>query len=138
VQQPVKEMETLRGQRERLALKNVTGQADLSKLNSSTKDLFEVEADLQPSTNAVIELKLRTGAAEETVLRVDVPNRELTLDRTRSGKVDFHGQFAGAYRAPVRLIDGGLKLRLFVDTSSIAARTPVVRKTSVALCVGRT
>ena len=33
--------------------------------------------------------------------------------------MDFHGQFAGAYRAPVRLIDGGLKLRLFVDTSSV-------------------
>lgn len=119
VQQPVKEMETLRGQRERLALKNVAVQADLSKLNGATADLFELEADLQPSADAVFALKLRTGAVEETVLRVDVPNREVALDRTRSGKVDFHGRFAGAYRAPARLIDGRLKLRLFVDTSSV-------------------
>ena len=43
----------------------------------------------------------------------------MTLDRTRSGNVGFHKQFPGTCRAPVRLIDGRLKLRLFVDTSSI-------------------
>ena len=119
VQRPVKELKTLRGKRAQFALKSTTGQADLSKLGVATADLFELEADLQPSADAVFALKLRTGAGEETVLRVDVPNRELTLDRTRSGKVDFHGRFAGSYRAPVRLIDGRLKLRLFVDTSSV-------------------
>jgi hypothetical protein len=34
-----------------------------------------IRADLQPSTKRGVDLKLRTGAAEETVLRVDVPNR---------------------------------------------------------------
>jgi len=119
VQKPVKEMETLRGQQQRLALKNVTGRADLSKLNSITNDLCELEADLQPGADAAFALKLRTGATEETVLRVDVPSRELIFDRRHSGKVDFHGRFAGACRAPIRLIDGRLKLRVFVDTSSV-------------------
>jgi beta-fructofuranosidase/levanase/fructan beta-fructosidase len=119
VQRPVKEMETLRGARTRLGLKNAAGRADLSKLDVATDGLFELEADLQPGPDAVFALKLRTGATEETVLRVDVPRQELTLDRTRSGKVDFHGRFPGIYRAPVRLIDGHLKLRLFVDTSSV-------------------
>ena len=77
--------------------------------------------ELSPAfySHAVFALKLRTGATEETMLRVDVPKQELTLDRTRSGKVDFHGRFPGTYRAPVRLIDGRLKLRVFVDTSSV-------------------
>jgi len=119
VQRPVKEMENLRGRRERLALKNVTGLVDLSKLNGVTTDLFELEADLQPGAGAVVTLTLRTGAMEETVLHMDVPKQELILDRTRSGKGDFHGRFSGTYRAPVRLIDGRLKLRLFVDTSSV-------------------
>jgi sucrose-6-phosphate hydrolase SacC (GH32 family) len=33
--------------------------------------------------------------------------------------MDFHKRCPGAAVAPVRLIDGRLKLRLFVDTSSI-------------------
>jgi sucrose-6-phosphate hydrolase SacC (GH32 family) len=119
VQRPVKEMEALRGARTRVALKNTAGRVDLSKLDVATTGLFELEADLQPGADAVFALKLRTGATEETVMRVDVPKQELTLDRTHSGKVDFHGRFPGIYRAPVRLIDGRLKLRLFVDASSV-------------------
>jgi fructan beta-fructosidase len=119
VQRPVKELEGLREQRIELALENLNGPADLSKLNSVTTDLFEVDADLVPSTNAVFHLKLRSGATEETVLSIDVTNRSLTLDRTRSGNVGFHKQFSGTAKAPLRLIDGRLRLRLFVDTSSV-------------------
>ncbi len=119
VQRPVAEMKRLRGQRARLALKRVTGEADLSKLNGATAGLFELEAEVQPSADAVFALKLRSGLAEETILRVDVARQEFVLDRTRSGRVDFHGRFRGAYRAPLRLIDGWLKLRLFADASSV-------------------
>jgi fructan beta-fructosidase len=119
VQRPVKEMKVLRERREQLALKNVSGPVDLSRLNGTASDPFELEADLQPGTNAEVSLRLRTGATEETVLRVDVPRRELLLDRTRSGNVGFHNTFPSVQRAPVRLINGRLKLRLFVDTSSI-------------------
>lgn len=119
VQRPVKEMESLRGSREQLVLKNVTGAADLSKLNAATTELFEVEATFQPGTNAVFALTLRTGAAEEILLRFDVSQREMTLDRTRSGNAGFHKAFPGAYSAPIRLIDGRLRLHLFVDTSSV-------------------
>jgi sucrose-6-phosphate hydrolase SacC (GH32 family) len=119
VQRPVREMKTLRGQRARLALRNAMGRPDLSKLDVATSGPFELEADLQPSSDAVFTLKMRTGAAEETVVRVEVSRQELTLDRTRSGKVDFHGRFPGSNHAPIRLIDGRVKLRLFVDTSSV-------------------
>jgi fructan beta-fructosidase len=118
-QRPVKEMKVLRGRHEQLALKKVTGQADLSKLDGATTELFELEAELQPGDDALFALKLRTGAAEETVLLMDIPSRKMALNRTRSGKVNFHEQFAGSYSAPIRLIDGRLKLRLFVDASSL-------------------
>jgi fructan beta-fructosidase len=119
LQQPVKELETLRGQRSRIALKDVTGRADLSKLSPGTTDCFELEAELEPSTNAAFHLKIQTSATEETVLRVDVQGGKLALDRTRSGTVDFRKQFPGTTSAPVRLVNGRLKLRLFVDTSSV-------------------
>jgi sucrose-6-phosphate hydrolase SacC (GH32 family) len=119
LQQPVKELEQLRGKPIQAALKDVRAGADLSELKPVAAGPFELEADLMPSVDAVFHLKLLTGAAEETVLHVDVPNRKLTLDRTSSGRMDFHKRFPGAAVAPVRLIDGRLKLRLFVDTSSI-------------------
>src|SRR5262249_12023034 len=119
LQRPVKELEKLRGRRSQIALKNLSGHADLSGLNNVTTDLFELEAELEPSTGAAFDLKLQTGPAEETVLRVDVLDRKMTLDRTRSGNVRFHKKFPGTAGAPLRLIDGRLKLRLFVDTSSV-------------------
>jgi len=119
LQQPVRELEQLRGKPVTATLKDVKAAADLSALKEATAGPFELEADLMPSADAVFHLKLLTGAVEETVLRVDVPNRKLTLDRTRSGRVDFHKRFPGAAVTPVRLIDGRMKLRLFVDTSSV-------------------
>src|SRR5207237_8298052 len=85
LQQPVKEMEMLRGKRVRLELKNLSGQADLSKLNEVTTDLFEVKAELEPSPSTVFQLKVQTRASEETVLQIDGPNGALILDRTHSG-----------------------------------------------------
>jgi sucrose-6-phosphate hydrolase SacC (GH32 family) len=119
IQSPVKEMETLRGQRERLRLRDVTGHAELSKLRDAATGLYELQVGFRPSNDAIFDLRVNQSASEQTILRIDVPGRQLTLDRTRSGKTDFHGQFPGAYTAPIRLIDGRLKLRLFVDTSSM-------------------
>jgi fructan beta-fructosidase len=119
VQRPVKELERLRGEPVQVALKGLTGAADLAELNKVTRGPFELEAEIEPSAESFLDLKLLTGTAEETVLRVDVPVGKLTFDRTRSGKVDFHKKFPGAATAPVRLTNGRLKLRLFVDTSSV-------------------
>jgi len=119
LQAPVAEMKKLRGKRTRLALKTLTGQADLGALREAATELFEVESELEPSSNAVFALKLKTGAAEETVLRFDVLKRQLSLDRTRSGNVGFHKAFPGISTAPLELIRGRVKVRLFVDTSSI-------------------
>jgi len=119
VQRPVKELETLRGPASKTALTRVTAEADLSAVRGATTGLFELEADLEPTTNAVFDLTVQTGAAEKTALRVNVPNHELTLDRARSGVTAFHPRFAGAAKAPIRLIDGHVKLHLFVDASSL-------------------
>ena len=119
VQTPVRELRTLRKDRERIQLRQVTGAADLEKAAKIAAGLFELDADLQPTEDAVFSFKIRKSDSEETVVRIDVPNRQLILDRTRSSSVDFHPQFPGAFPAPIRLINGRLKLRLFVDTSSV-------------------
>ena len=48
-------------------------------------------------------------------LAYDVARRELRLDRTRSGVVDFHADFPSISRVRVPLRDGRLRLQVSVD-----------------------
>jgi sucrose-6-phosphate hydrolase SacC (GH32 family) len=52
-------------------------------------------------------------------LRCDPAAGRLSLDRTRSGRIDFSGKFSGVHHAPVGLRDGRVFLRILLDTSSI-------------------
>ncbi|CAM5578362.1 glycoside hydrolase family 32 protein [Streptomyces narbonensis] len=63
--------------------------------------------------------KVRTGEGQETVIGYDRKTRELYVDRTRSGAVDFHGDFPGVQRAPLAARDGKVELRILVDWSSV-------------------
>jgi fructan beta-fructosidase len=119
VQRPVQELERLRGQSAAVELKSVRGTADLSALSARTAGPFELEAEFGPAADTTFELAVQSGEAEATVVRFDGLTRRLTLDRTKSGAVGFHRKFPGAAAAPARLIDGRLRLRLWVDTSSI-------------------
>jgi sucrose-6-phosphate hydrolase SacC (GH32 family) len=62
-------------------------------------------------------IAIGTGEEEETLVGYSKGN--LFVDRTRSGNVDFHKAFAARHEAPVRLVDGKLSIRLFLDTSSL-------------------
>ncbi|MFI8321648.1 GH32 C-terminal domain-containing protein [Streptomyces sp. NPDC085529] len=62
---------------------------------------------------------VRTGAGQETVIGYDQETGELYVDRTRSGAVDFHGDFPGVQRAPLTARNGKIELRILVDRSSV-------------------
>lgn len=60
---------------------------------------------------------LHTGPDEET--RVGHEGGKLFVDRSRSGITDFSPKFAARHEAPVRVENGRLALRLFLDASSL-------------------
>ena len=62
-------------------------------------------------------LSIHTSAGEETM--VGFANGRLFVDRSRSGITNFHPKFAARHEAPVRVVDGRLSLRLFLDRSSL-------------------
>ncbi|MBL9137560.1 MAG: glycoside hydrolase family 32 protein [Verrucomicrobiales bacterium] len=64
-------------------------------------------------------LRILGTAGEVVTLRIVPEMGRLRLDRTRSGRTDFHAQFPGQYEAPVRLDAGTVELRLLIDTSSL-------------------
>lgn len=120
VQQPARELGKLRGQRHRL------GQATLAEANAWLQrrqfksDLLEISVELAPVPAAgEFSLRLATGAEEATVIRWQPAGGRLRIDRTRSRRVDFHPRFSGVYEAPVRVADGPIRLRAFLDTSSL-------------------
>jgi sucrose-6-phosphate hydrolase SacC (GH32 family) len=119
VQTPVRELKRLRGDRERIRIREAAGEIDLSAFADPANEPFELEMEMMPGQDAVFELELRTGADEAVTLRVDLPRGRLSLDRRHSGRVDFSDQFPAVFEAPIRLIDGRLNLLLYVDTSSI-------------------
>ncbi len=41
------------------------------------------------------------------------------MDRTRSGRTNFHRAFPARHEAPLRVTDGRVTLRLLIDTSSL-------------------
>ncbi len=84
-------------------------------------ECFELEAELDVTglQQGAVGFRVRVGQNEATSVLYHPASGELTIDRTRSGQVAFHPEFAGAFGAPLRVEDGILKLRLFVDRCSV-------------------
>ena len=118
VQRPVRELESLRGDERVLKLREFSGSRTFEG-SALERETFETSIAMLPSQNAIIELALRTADDESTTVTIDIPNRVLRLDRTRSGDVDFSDQFPAVFEAPIRLINGEIRLRAFIDTSSV-------------------
>ncbi|MCQ9131634.1 GH32 C-terminal domain-containing protein [Streptomyces hilarionis] len=118
---PVKGLESLRQGRPATA-DGVTVESTAKPLIGPAADgkALDIEATFSLEDAERFGLKVRTGAAgEETVIGYDTTTRELYVDRTRSGAVDFDGSFPGVQRAPLQAEDGKVTLRILVDWSSV-------------------
>ncbi len=119
IQQPARELKKLRTRRHRLS--SATGSEANTWLRTlQTKSpLLEMAAELDASPGVSnIGLRLTTGAEESVVLRWSAGGI-MNLDRSRSGKVDFHPKFSGAFESPEVSPGRRHRFRLIIDTSSI-------------------
>jgi sucrose-6-phosphate hydrolase SacC (GH32 family) len=117
-QNPVKEIEQLRTDRKQLD--NVLLSANHPiQLSSPARNVYELEGEFALETNGNLILSLCAGKEQQTVLRYDAAEGQLTLDRSKSGATGFSPSFVGSYRAPLKLRNGKLKLHILVDQSSI-------------------
>lgn len=119
IQKPVEELQVLR--KEEVKLQNRTipeGDYSLSG-EGITGRAYELLLELDPGDATTAGLKLRAANGEETRVGYDASGGSVFVDRTNSGRVDFHEDFARRNDAPARLIDGKIKLHIFVDWSSV-------------------
>jgi fructan beta-fructosidase len=119
VQQPVSELQQLRGPRRTLAAQPIGEGATSLARQGIAGTALEIIAEFEVGTAAELGLKVRTGEQEETVIGIDPRAGQLFVDRTRSGQVGFHAEFGGRHTAPLPVENGRVRLHVFVDWSSV-------------------
>jgi fructan beta-fructosidase len=120
-QKPVAEAKALR-ERELLQLSNVSVLTAMEaiQLANIRGETLEIEAEISPADAKEIGFRLRKGGSEETLLGFTTENKEVFVDRTRSGLVSFAPEFSGRYKAILGQI-ARLKVHIFLDRSSVEA-----------------
>lgn len=113
IQTPVEELKKLRRNNRSL---NEKIEATEKAFDGFHGEQYELNCEVKDFEFGKVGLKLRVSENEETVISYDIDNNKLTLDRSKSGE-EFALEW-GTTRS-VDLICKTLKLRVFVDTSSI-------------------
>lgn len=109
IQNPVQEVDTLRDEKIE----------DLSSIDLSEKGAIEIEYEFTCGEAKQFGLKIFKGTTEETLIVYDRAREEVIFQRNQSGKIIFHPDFPSVERAPAELIDGKLKLHVFIDHSIV-------------------
>ena len=68
-------------------------------------------------------LKLSNAKGEHLDIGYSVIAEELYIDRTKSGKTTFKNNFSGRHTAPLKLVNGKLKLHVLLDVASVEVFT---------------
>jgi fructan beta-fructosidase len=119
IQQPVEELRLLELWSRTLEPASGWPPAALTRPGELDDMTFVLEVEIEPADARSAGVRIRTGDDEYTEIGFDRFDAAVYVDRTKSGNVGFHPAFPGRHRAPARLIDGSVRLRILVDRSSV-------------------
>lgn len=117
-QRPIRELEQLRTP-PLAALDNELIEPGMNRLAGITADQAELIVEVEIGTATEFGFRVRASEQEETIVGYDVVKQRLFLDRTHSGKRDFHPDFAARHEAPLSPELNRVRLSIFVDWSSV-------------------
>ncbi|OMD43169.1 glycoside hydrolase [Paenibacillus borealis] len=117
IQKPAKELEAARTPV--LSLKNVSVQEINAACAKLHLEAYVIEAEVAHGTSAGF--KVKAGAKQQTMVGIDAQTEELYVDRTASGKHDFHKLFPGRHSAKLAAPGTAYDLHIYVDRSSVEA-----------------
>lgn len=81
--------------------------------------LLLIEATFNLDASNAAGVILHYGEANETVIGYDKQAKTLFIDRTRSGKIDFHEAFPAVHSAALEIADDTVSFQIYVDRSSV-------------------
>ena len=119
VQQPVREIESLRG--ESLQLGDLSVEEANRRIASAgfAGDTLEIHAEIEVGTAPDVGFRVLQGEGEETLIGFTASPAEVYVDRSESGRVGFHASFAGRHSARLDPSNGRVRLRILVDRSVV-------------------
>ncbi|MDZ4700004.1 MAG: glycoside hydrolase family 32 protein [Rhodothermales bacterium] len=115
VQQPVRELQTLREAHQSVSSLDFDDATDLNIRDNQLEILVDVVLNGAPR----VELAVLAGETERTIVGYDAVEGEVYIDRSASGVGDFHEAFLARHAAPLAAPDGRVRLHVFVDWSSV-------------------
>lgn len=118
IQHPINESKSLRDQKPIFSTRSNNSQI-LRKPPSISGDALEIISECEVGSRSAMLMRLRAGTAHETMIGYDAAKKEIYIDRSKSGAVDFDKNFSGRHSAPVLLKQDTIKLQVFVDRSSL-------------------
>jgi len=118
VQQPARELESLRREKFHIVNASVNDVNQKIRETRTNGEVYEFEAEFRPGPGDDIGFRLRRSKDAETWVGFDAVHRELYVDRTRSGEVSFSKDFPGRHSARLEHNES-IKLHVFVDRSSV-------------------
>lgn len=117
-QLPVSEVVTLR--EKHLHWQNLTVTPGTNLLQSIDGDALEIVAEFQPGTQGTcFGFRVRVGEHEQTTIGYDTSQQKMFVDRSNSGESGFDKGFARVHNATMLPMDGVIRLRIFLDRSSL-------------------
>ena len=99
----------------------VSGPYEVKSLLPSNEGAYEIEMTLNNAGASKITFSLLNDNGEKVTMYYDVLRKQFAMDRSESGEVSFSKDFPALTVAPVADTKGDIRLRLFVDRSSVEA-----------------
>jgi len=120
-QAPIRELASL--ERELFSVKDrLVTPKEANLLQGLSSGAYELEALIEiPEGGTVKEFgfRLREGAEQKTVAGYKVAEKQMFVDRSKSGNTDFSPLFSTFHTAPLIPENGKIKLKIFVDDASV-------------------
>ena len=114
---PVKEMKSLRSIPKIIPDKLVEKELSIDELLKNNKGTYEIEMTLKPQNSTVFGFELKNSKGEGLKFTFDLNAKKLSMDRKRSGKIDFNEKFKSGTSSPL-VKKSSYKVRLLVDKAS--------------------
>ena len=118
--EPCREMVRARKDGRQIKTVNVAKTETVSLSPQSDNGAYEVELSINPGKSKAVSFALSNGKGEKVLMTYDTVKKTLAMDRSKSGEVSFSKDFPAVTEMPVSK-SKELKLRLFVDKSSVEA-----------------
>ena len=118
-QQPIRELENIRGDYGRITETEVQGTLSLSDETGINSRLLEIKGVIDPSDTRELAFTLDYGDGNTVRVGYNQNVQQVIVDRRNAGETGFYGDFGARHRVSYEHRDDEMEFHILVDKSSI-------------------